>query len=396
MQHDSPTRSAWPRSPLALGSRIRPLLAVALAVGAAGGCALPQTYPESGYHPDDGPLPAQAAAAPVAETEIVQAQYGPPTVGPMPVLTLGAPEAPAGDEFVVGSVADATFLPGSAVATCASPVADFGTPVVTRRRGLLDRLHSPATSQFRAKGTHKERKAEIRSLQGKGLSTKVQPFRDNGYNNPCFPRELRMASHPPYVVEPSDVLYIEAYQVLPGKTLAGERLIAQDGTISLGYYGAIHVAGLTIPEIEEKIRMQMREYVRDPQVFVDVSGYNTKWYYVAGQVQQIGRLPITGKETVLDALMLSGDITTFADKDKIHVARPNPGGGCDQILWVDYDKIVYCGDTRTNYQLLPGDRVVVPPSIGYKVNVAFDNFLSPVERVAGIFSLVRIATDSGR
>ncbi|MGL4460803.1 MAG: polysaccharide biosynthesis/export family protein [Planctomycetia bacterium] len=210
-------------------------------------------------------------------------------------------------------------------------------------------------------------------------------------DNPNLPRELRMASHPQYVVEPPDVLYIQASNLLPQRPIDGERLIRQDGTISLGYYGQVHVANLTIAEIEEKLKDHLKKYVKEPIIYVDVAAFNSKVYYVLGQVLQTGRLPITGKETVLDAIVLAGGLTNFANMRQIHVARPNPGGGCDQILPVDYLAITSCGDTRTNYQLLPGDRVMVPRTAGYVATVFLENFLTPVERVISAFSIFRFA-----
>ena len=128
-------------------------------------------------------------------------------------------------------------------------------------------------------------------------------------------------------------------------------------------------------------------------VYVDVASFNSKVYYVLGQVQQTGRLPITGKETVLDAITLAGGLTPFADKEKIHLVRPNPGGGCDQVMEIDYHAIVDAGDTRTNYQLLPGDRIVVTPTRGYRMSVRFENFMPPFERIANLFSLIRFSVD---
>lgn len=248
----------------------------------------------------------------------------------------------------------------------------------------------PATA-----GGHGAKKAYRQGMVDAGI-VKTGPnkrFQDMGYNNPCFPRELRMRSHPLYVVEPPDVLYIEALQLLPNRPIAGERLIRQDGTISLGYYGQIHVAGLTLAEVEGKIRDRLSEYVNDPQVYVDVAAFNSKVYYVLGQVQQTGRLPVTGKETVLDAVTLAGGVTNYAWLKRMHVARPNPGGGCDQMLAVDWKAITEFGDTRTNYQLLPGDRVVVPSTPGYKTTVFFDNNLTGWERLANLLALLRFASN---
>ncbi len=248
-----------------------------------------------------------------------------------------------------------------------------------------------------------QRKADKAQFEGMGLRLPHQQARerrDISTNNPCFPRELRMASHPLYVVEPPDVLYIEVANVtLRGSAVedeiapvAGERLVRQDGTISLGFFGQMHVAGLTLKEIEMKIRERLKTQYVDPWVYVDVASFNSKTYYVLGQVSQIGRLPITGKETVLDALILAGGPSNYADLKNIHVARPNPGGGCRQVLWVDYKAITECGDTRTNFQLLPGDRVVVPSTKGFRTNVFLDNVLTPFERIASLGALLRLST----
>ena len=57
------------------------------------------------------------------------------------------------------------------------------------------------------------------------------------------------------------------------------------------------------------------------------------------------------------------------------------------FLQVDWDAIVQSGNTATNYQILPGDRVFVAEN----KHVALNNFvtllLDPVERVFG-FSLL--------
>ncbi len=211
-------------------------------------------------------------------------------------------------------------------------------------------------------------------------------------NNPQQPRELRMASHPIYVVEPPDILYIEALDTEPNQPVQGERLVRPDGTISLGYYGQIHVAGLTLPEIERKIRGQLEKTVQHPRVYVDVVSFNSKVFYVLGQVQNQGRLPITGKEHVLDAIVQAGGLTNYADVNRIYLARPAPGGGCHQIFKIDYQSITSCGDSRTNYQLLPGDRVFVTPTSGYKTLNWMDNYITPVERITNLFALFRFAT----
>ena len=71
----------------------------------------------------------------------------------------------------------------------------------------------------------------------------------------------------------------------------------------------------------------------------------------------MARFPITGNETVLDALSQVNGLTR-ANSKRIWIARPSPVGmNCEQILPVNYFDIVRGGSTATNYQLLPGDRL---------------------------------------
>ena len=43
-------------------------------------------------------------------------------------------------------------------------------------------------------------------------------------------------------------------------------------------------------------------------VFVDLAKSNSKFYYILGAVHVPGRLPITGNETILDAISFAGGL----------------------------------------------------------------------------------------
>ncbi len=206
-----------------------------------------------------------------------------------------------------------------------------------------------------------------------------------------------MKSGPAHVVEPPDLVIVEVLEALPGRPISGERLVRPDGTMSLGFYGDLHVAGLTLPEIKEKIVHHLQQYLtdelldlivldeatgepiidpatkapkrRDPKdsmsVFVDVTAYNSRNYYIQGDVQFPGRLPYTGGETVLDVLQFVGGLMPSADRARIRLIRSFPKGSPVQDLPVDYDQITMGTDSSTNYQILPGDRLVVPRDAAY-------------------------------
>lgn len=170
--------------------------------------------------------------------------------------------------------------------------------------------------------------------------------------------------------------------------ILGEHLVSPDGTVNLGTYGLVHVAGMTLPEVKQAVEAHLADHLDQPQVSVSVFAYNSKVYYVitqgAGQGDVVTRLPVTGNETVLDAIAQINGLSPLSSKT-IWIARPAPSGaGCDVVLPVDWNQITAGAATATNYQVFPGDRVFIAEN---KL-IAFDGVLSriiaPFERAFGI------------
>lgn len=169
--------------------------------------------------------------------------------------------------------------------------------------------------------------------------------------------------------------------------VSGPHLVRGDGTINLGVYGSVSVVNMTLPEAQHAIEQKLSEYFQNPEVSLDISGYNSKVYYVifdtGGSGQPIQRLPLTGNETVLDALSQTGGLIAVSNANQIWVARPSDDGMC-QKLPVDWKAVTEQGDTRTNYQLLPGDRVFVKAYPLTTVATVMERVFYPIERVFGM------------
>ncbi|HJT36247.1 MAG TPA: polysaccharide biosynthesis/export family protein [Pirellulales bacterium] len=169
--------------------------------------------------------------------------------------------------------------------------------------------------------------------------------------------------------------------------IAGEHLVGPDGKVTLGSYGKVHVTGLTQQEAKRAIEAHLALYLEHPEVAVDVFAYNSKVYYVITQGAGLGdgviRLPITGNETVLDAVSQVNGLDSVSS-NRIWIARPAPyGTACHQILPVDWYAVTSRGDTSTNYQLMPGDRVFVAHDRLVAIDTALSKFTAPFDRMFG-------------
>jgi polysaccharide export outer membrane protein len=180
------------------------------------------------------------------------------------------------------------------------------------------------------------------------------------------PRELQMVSQPPYVVEPPDELEI---YVRPAALEVTQTTVTvqSDGVIDLGFYGDVYVAGLTLTQIEDKIAEHLTAISKAKHMALHepvqcsvrlVNGSASKRHYVLGTVTNQGSFPSTGNETVLDAILTAG-LRSNSIPEKAYLARPSPTGGPPEILRIDWEEIRN-GNTFTNYQLFPGDRIYVP------------------------------------
>ena len=101
-----------------------------------------------------------------------------------------------------------------------------------------------------------------------------------------------------------------AVKPLLTQTVRGPHLVRPDGTVGLGAYGSVFVAGMTIDEARVEIAKVLHAHL-DPSrrlfkdvldgLSVDVLAYNSRVYYVItnrlGFGMIVDRLPVTGSET---------------------------------------------------------------------------------------------------
>jgi protein involved in polysaccharide export with SLBB domain len=191
------------------------------------------------------------------------------------------------------------------------------------------------------------------------------------------------------LIDPS--VTVALVQTAGTQQIAGDHLVAPDGTVNLGSYGQVYVAGCTLAQAKAAIEKHLEQFLETPQVTVDVGSYNSKVYYVifdgAGTGDRVIRLPITGGETVLDAMAQVGG-TNQLSSHELWIARPAPDClGYQQRLPVNWNEITQDGIQATNYQLLPNDRLYVAASKFTAFDTAVGKLVAPLERISGVILL---------
>lgn len=195
-----------------------------------------------------------------------------------------------------------------------------------------------------------------------------------------------------YLKEP--VVYVSLADIVGKQQIAGEHLVKSDGTVTLGSYGSVRVVGMTIDDAKQAIEAHLSQFLEDPEISIDVFAYNSKKYYIVTQGANLGdavySFPVTGNDTVLDALSQVQGLNEFSSK-RIWVARPTDEPGNAQIMPVHWDEIAARGEATTNYQLFPGDRLYIAEDKLVALDNGLAKLTAPLERVMG-FSLLGVGT----
>jgi len=94
--------------------------------------------------------------------------------------------------------------------------------------------------------------------------------------------------------------------------------------------------------------------VKGAQVVVDVAEIHSRGIYFVGEVTRPGQLQLLQDLTLLQAIAMVGGLTEGVDLASATVLRGN------QVVPVDFVKLVKKGDVNENIRLQPGDTIFVP------------------------------------
>jgi polysaccharide export outer membrane protein len=163
------------------------------------------------------------------------------------------------------------------------------------------------------------------------------------------------ANSPAYTVGPFDELTVAVFGV---EELSGDVTADADGRVSVPLAGTIEAAGLTQNELAERIATNLRGYVRDPHVTVNVKEARSRTIAVDGQVKEPGVFRANGNLTLMRAVATAKGTTPDADVEDVVVFRTVNG----QQMAALYNLGAIRRGTYNDPPIYPNDIVVVGDS----------------------------------
>ncbi len=189
-----------------------------------------------------------------------------------------------------------------------------------------------------------------------------------------------------YQIQPGDNLYIKVRSVLAGsENIFGQEDMSRSsnyysdagiylngyevdnaGYIDFPFVGSVYVNGLTLEEAKDLIKSIVKDYIKEATVILKLGTFKVT---AIGEVNQPGEYNIyQNRLTIFELMAMAGDLTIFANRDKIFLVRETTTGSKVERLNLNDISIL----ESEFYYIKPNDILYVPPVKGK--NFAFAQF----------------------
>lgn len=193
----------------------------------------------------------------------------------------------------------------------------------------------------------------------------ASPAAENGYPTPVAPAVVNVATQDsfgepaaapmlppgphavadtdgPYLLDSGDKLRIFVYGQ---PNLSRIYTVDHGGMITVPLIGAVKARGLSTFDLEGVVRSRLgAEYVRNPQVTVDIS--QNRPFFILGEVRNAGQFPYVSGMTIETAIAIGGGYTERASDRSFRITR-RINGYVEQI------------EAPSDYVVKPGDTIYV-------------------------------------
>ena len=200
-----------------------------------------------------------------------------------------------------------------------------------------------------------------------------------------------------YVLQPPDEVIVFCAKV--PEIHEQRQVIRPDGKVSFEGMGEIEAAGKTPKELADDLRIKVldlykSDLVTEKSIDLRIFGYQSKVYYVLGQVYSPGPRLYTGRDSVITAIALAQP-NPMAWIERIQIIRPSSDESIKpKVFEMNFDRLMAHGDTSKNVLVQEGDIIYVPPTILGWIALKIEEVIRPVARAFSGVTIVRRGLDS--
>ena len=135
--------------------------------------------------------------------------------------------------------------------------------------------------------------------------------------------------------------------------------IQPDGFIALAGLGSLQVAGKTVPEASELIRIASAHILHDPTVDIVLKEFEKPYFIASGELGHPGKYDLRSDVTLTQAVAIAGGFTENSKHSDVLLFR-RVANNWVELKRVDVKKMFNTANLTEDVHLQPGDMVFVP------------------------------------
>jgi len=162
--------------------------------------------------------------------------------------------------------------------------------------------------------------------------------------------------YPRYQIRPSDAFDLN-FEFTP--ELNQSVVVQPDGFVTLREIGDVQVAGLTVPQLTDRLKLAYGKILHDPVITVFLKDFDKPYFICNGQVARPGKYDLRADTTLTEGIAIAGGLLESAKHSQVVLFRRASNAMYEAKL-IDVKKMMAARDLREDEHLQPGDMIWVP------------------------------------
>jgi polysaccharide export outer membrane protein len=143
--------------------------------------------------------------------------------------------------------------------------------------------------------------------------------------------------------------------------------VQPDGFATLRSIGDIKVAGQTVPELTQTLKVAYSKILNDPPISIVLKDFEKPYFIADGQVAKPGKYEMHGNTTLTQAIAIAGGFQSAAKHSQVVLFRRVDDQWTEAKL-VNVKAMENHRDLREDPFLHPGDMLFVPKNVYSKID----------------------------